>query len=403
MMNRREFLKAIGFASAAPMWVRFSSIAAEAATTTTATQLPNHMLLVIHMAGGNDGLNTVVPFQDSTYKQLRPTIGLKGDEVFHLGTRGAGLGLHKSMPNLFKYWGTGRLAIVQNVGYPNPNFSHFDSTEIYETASPDHRFHTGWLGRYLDVTETAASGPVRAVAVGTYALPKTVTGQSGTGVVLNSLYDFSFVESTYGDAALRRASYEAFGAGRQADGSMRSKVLEAQDRTVQAVDAVKLAADTQAFAAPTPAQTVAQMFAAGVGTEIAFLGLGSFDTHTTQRPVHADSLTIVDDAIGEFFDAATQLGIGDRVSVLTFSDFGRRAGENGGGTDHGSSYPMFLAGPRVVGGLYGSRPDLTALADGNLVPGLPMENVYATVLEQAFRVNSAAILGATYSTLPIFA
>jgi uncharacterized protein (DUF1501 family) len=399
MMNRREFLKATLLASSAPFWARLNAFAEDAGPV----PIPNHLLLVIFLAGGNDGLNTVVPYLDPTYKRLRPTVALAKSEVFPLGQ---GLGLHRSMPTVNKLWRAGQVAVVQNVGYADPNFSHFESTEIWETGSPDRRFYAGWLGRYLDATDAPAKGPVRAVAIGTPSVPRTITGASGTGVTLNSLSEFDFADRGYAaeDVGLRRSAFDGFRAGVAADGSMRSKVVGAQSRMVGAVRTVSGAAGRFTIENPTPSQIVAQMFDVGVGTEIGFIGLGAFDTHVGQREAQAASLQQADEAIGAFFDAAKALGLADRATVLTFSDFGRRVGENAGsGTDHGSSMPMFVIGQRVQGGFVGNRPDLDRLSvDGNIVPAIPMQAVYATILERGFRVPSSAILGGAYPLLPIY-
>ncbi len=396
-LSRREFIKAVALASTSPFWARFNAFAADAAPV----PIPNQLLFVLYLQGGNDGLNTVVPYADPAYKSLRPTIGLKAGEVFSIG---GGLGIHKSLPRVHQMWQQGQLAVIQNVGYANPSFSHFDSTEIWETASPDKKFHSGWLGRYLDKTDSADKGPVRAVAVGTPSLPRTITGEAGTGVTLNSLSDFDFADKGLmaAEVALRREAYEAFQAGAFDDGSMRWKVLAGQDKMADAVQMVSGAADKFTIQDPSPAETIAQMFSVGVGTEIGFLGVGAFDTHVGQPQGHADSLKEANDAIVSFFDAATALGLKDRATVITFSDFGRRPGENAGsGTDHGTSMPIFVMGSKVNGGLYGNRPDLTALEDDNLVLEIPMQSVYASILSQAFSVDPDPILGAHYNTLPL--
>ena len=396
-LSRREFIKAVALASTSPFWVRMNAFAADAAPV----PIPQQLLMVLFLQGGNDGLNTVVPYLDGAYKSQRPTIALKPNEIFPIGS---GLGLHKSLPRVNQMWKQGQVAILQNVGYANPNFSHFDSTDIWETASPDRHFHTGWLGRYLDQTDSGDKGPVRAVAVATPSLPRTITGNAGTGVTLNALSDFDFADKGLGpdEVALRRAAFGSFQAGASNEGSMRSKILAGQEQMADAVEMVSGAAGNFTIASPTPAQTVAQMFSVGVGTEIGFIGVGAFDTHVGQPQGHADSLKEADDAIAAFFDTAASLGLKDRATVLTFSDFGRRVGENAGsGTDHGTSMPMFLLGPQVNGGLYGSRPDLTDLEAGNLVMDISMQSVYASVLEQAFNVDPDPILGASYPTLPL--
>ncbi|MGH2792792.1 MAG: DUF1501 domain-containing protein [Actinomycetota bacterium] len=395
-MNRREFLKSVALASSAPLWVRFSAIGAEAAASAGAP-IPDGLLLVLYLAGGNDGLNTVVPYLDPAYAQLRPGIGLKADEVSSIG---GGLALHKSLARVHSMWQQGQVAVVHNVGYPKPNFSHFDSTYIWETASPDFQYHTGWLGRYLDATDGGSAGAVRAVAIGTGGLPRTLVGEEGAGFALNTLSDFAFADAGRPDAALRRAAYASFGAGVPSS-AMHAKIMQAQNNMTSAVATVSQVA--KGIIGPmTPAKTVAQMFAAGVGTQIGFISVGGFDTHTTQRGAHNARLAEVDTAIAEFFDAAAALGVADRATVVTFSDFGRRVEENAsGGTDHGSSMPVLVMGPRVIGGTYGARPDLTALDAGNLVPAIHLGSVYSSLLAQAFDVDPAPIMGHEYPTLQL--
>ncbi len=395
MMNRREFLRAIALTSTAPLWVRLGSFAEAAGSIPT----PERLLLVVYLAGGNDGLNTVVPFLDGAYKRQRPTVGLAAGEVLDIGD---GLGLHGSLTNLKAMWDARELAIVHNVGYRNPNFSHTDSTYIWETGSWEQRFHTGWLGRYLDATDAPDKGPVRAVAVGSGGLPRTLIGEGAGGVSLNSLSDFSFADAKYGDAASRRAAFLGFGAGSTDDGSMRSKILAAQSNTVDAIGAVAEVARS-VEPALTPAQTVAAMFASNIGTQIGFISIEGFDTHTTQKGQHANILTDVDNAIGEFFTAARSLGIADRVTMMTFTDFGRRVGENGSnGTDHGTSLPFLIAGPAVRGGImHGARPDLTDLSGGNLKASVSMETLYGSIISDVLQADPTPIVGSVGSPISL--
>jgi len=396
MMNRREFLKAITLASAAPLWVRLGPLAGSAADAAVAT--PDRMLLVLWLNGGNDGLNTVVPYLNADYKRLRPTVGLKADEVNPID---GGFGLHKALKRVYSMYQQNQVAIVHNVGYSKPNYSHFESTYIWETASPEQRFHTGWLGRYLDATDPASHGPVRAVAVGMDQLPRTLISERYGATALNRLSDFSFTDDAKPDAALRRRAFKAFGNGAGADGSMRAKFVEAQAETVTAVEAIS-GATKGIKGSLTPAQTVATMFGAGVGTEIGFIQISGFDTHTSQRSAQSNQLAQVDKAIGEFFDKAATLGLSDRATVMTFSDFGRRVGDNAsGGTDHGSSEPILVMGPRVRGGLHGTAPDLKDLQDGNLKPSMNLGSVYASVIADGLGVDPTPILGADYPRLSL--
>jgi len=395
MMNRREFLKAVALASSAPLWVRFSPIGADAAESSGAA-LPDRLLLVLYLGGGNDGLNTVVPYRDSTYTRLRPTLALKDDEVRSIG---GGLALHRSLSRVHSMWRAGQVAVIHNVGYPRPNFSHSDSAYIWETASPELRYHTGWLGRYLDATEAASTGAIRAVAVGPGGLPRTLIGEDSSGIAISRVSDFTFADQKRPDTALRRAAYTAFGSGTPTT-SMLGKVREAQGSLMKAISSVGRM--PQVGGSMTAAKTVAHMFSAGVGTQIGFITVDGFDTHTTQRGTHAGQLRLVDAAIAEFFDTAAALGIADRTTVVTFSEFGRRVEENASaGTDHGSSMPVLVMGPRVRGGNYGTQPDLTELDAGNVVPAVHLGSVYSSVLAQAFDVDPAPIIGANFPLLPL--
>lgn len=396
MMNRRDFLKALTAASAAPLWIRLGPLAGSVAEASVPT--PDRLLLVIYLGGGNDGLNTVAPYQNSAYKNLRPDLYLRGNEVFPIGN---GYGLHKALPTVNAMWQAGQVAIAHNVGYSNPNFSHFDSAYIWETANSEGRYHTGWLGRYLDATDGTTQAPVRAVAVGFDSLPRTLIGQSQKGVAMTGLADFSFIDDARADAQLRRRAFQAFGDGVANDSSMRSKVIHAQEGTTAAISAVA-DASKKVSGVMTPAQTVATMFGAGVGTEIGFITVPGFDTHTTQRGAHNTLLANLDKAIKEFFDQAGKLGLADRATVVTFSEFGRRVGENASqGTDHGSSQPMFVIGQRVNGGFKGSGPDLTDLVDGNLKPSTNFGTFYGSLLSDVFNVDPAPIMGDSYPLMSL--
>ncbi|MFY9587620.1 MAG: DUF1501 domain-containing protein, partial [Actinomycetota bacterium] len=232
--------------------------------------------------------------------------------------------------------------------------------------------------------------------------PRTLVGEGAGGVSLNSFSDFTFADAGYGDAAMRRAAFLGFADGAADDGSMRSRILAAQDNMVDAIGAVSEVAKT-AKGALTPAQTVAAMMAANVGTEIGFITFGGFDTHTTQRGQQAAQLAKVDTAIGDFFTAARSLGIADRVTVMTFTDFGRRVGENASnGTDHGTSLPFLIAGPGVRGGvMHGARPDLSDLTNGNLKPSINMETLYGSVVSEVLGTDPAPIVGSSITPIKL--
>ena len=392
-MKRRDFLKGAAIASTAPFWGRMSAYANE----TGPAGVADRFLLMIFLSGGNDGLNTVVPLAKPAYARHRPNLALKPETVLDMGI---GYGLHPSLPFIHQQCKAGRVAVVHSVSYPRPDFSHFRSTEFWDTGSPERRWYSGWVGRYIDSTEGSRFGPVRAVGVGP-EMPRMLAGEAISPVVLDSLPAFTYADKAAIDAAARRRAYAAFSATVPAETSLRRDVLLAQRRTLSAMDPIAAAARA-ANGAIAPGDTVAHLFAAGVGAEVGFIKLGSFDTHTDQLRQHATLLANFDGVVQNFFATATRLGIADRATVLAFSEFGRRVPENYGlGTDHGAAGPAFVIGPRVKGGAYGPSPNLTNLVDGNLRMGVDFRSVYASLIEQVLRVPSAPLLGAQFPLLPL--
>lgn len=395
-LNRRDFLKGLAAAGVAastlPLWGRASAYADTGPSTTA-----DRFLLLIFLQGGNDGVNTVIPAGDTAYPRLRGALALKPEQVLDLGI---GMGLHPSLPFLHQQWSAGRMAILHSVGYPKPDLSHFRSTEYWETASPERRWLSGWVGRYLDATEGQRFGPIRAVGVGGEQ-PRVLTGDSVSPVALRSLSTFSFADGGTSDIAARRRAYEAFSKTVPVDASMRSRVVAAQRRTVSAIGPVGNAARSAPGTTEAGA-TAAHLFAAGVGAEVGFISLGGFDTHTDQLAPHAALLSSLDATVNGFFTTAGQLGIADRSTVLVFSEFGRRAMVNySNGTDHGAAGPAFVIGPRVIGGAYGTRPNLNRLVDGNIPMSIDFRRVYASLLEQVLKVPSAPVLGEQFATIPL--
>ena len=387
-LSRRRFLQALAAASTLPLWARLVEPARAAG--------PNGHLLVVFLSGGNDGLNTLVPIRDSRYRALRPRTGLTSVETINLNN---GYALNSALPNIHTRWRAGQVAVVQGVGSPVADFSHFSATEVWDTGSPDQRQHTGWLGRYLDGTPERNVGPVRAVALGD-VMPQALVGAREPAVAIRTMDGFDFVDHTTYDAAARHEAFDIFAADSTTAG-MRGRVMAAQRRAVSVIEPVRNVS-SQNTADAGSAKTMAQLFASGLGTEIGFVTLGGFDTHSLQRGEHATRLGHLDALVGNFFAEAGRQGIASRSTVLVFSEFGRRVPENrSDGTDHGHGSVAFLIGPRIAGGLYGSPPDLSALVDGNLPAPVDLRSLYATVLGPLLGVDPAPILGGTYPTLSV--
>jgi uncharacterized protein (DUF1501 family) len=385
-----------------------------------------NILVVLQLAGGNDGLNTVIPMGNDEYRKARPTLGLTDSSILRIDPA---TGLHPSLSGLASAYQDGHLAIVQGVGYPNPNRSHFRSTEIWATAvDSDKSSTTGWIGRYFD---NACSGCDASVGIATAsqlpqsfaaATPKGVLYQGGGGVKKKSSKKKG---SNLSDSDASMMSMEEDDSG-EAGGSIgmlngpgnlgKMSALDFLERTeMDAKVSQQEIANASAKAknsVPFPGSRLGQNFAmisrliaGGMPTRIYYLSLGGFDTHTQQTDAHARLLKEMGDAVSAFLaDLKAQGNLG-RVTLMTFSEFGRRVKENAsGGTDHGAAAPLFLAGGGVKAGLLGQMPSLAPkdLFDGDVKYNTDFRSVYATVLEKHLGVKSAPILKRDFPTINVY-
>jgi len=367
-----------------------------------ATALRNR-LVVILLGGGNDGLNTVVPRGDvagaprlSVYRQVRPTLRYEPDQVLALDRPGDAehqLGLHPSLTRLHAMYQSGRVAIVQGVDYPDHSFSHFVGTEKWESGQPETAPDSGWLGRHLD-RAGIGEGELRAVAVNTQ-LPLVLRGRERQGVNIPGI-PVTFADGTDALGDARHAALAMFGGYpaseplRAFSGATRAGAVHLAERLEQAPAAATLPNNPLANALLTARVLLEGSF----GLECVSVGVGGFDTHAGQRPLHANLLGALDAAVAAFYDGDEAAGVppmapdvASRAIVMTVSEFGRRLGENGAsGTDHGTSSPVFLVGPpdsRLVPGLHGEHPDLgTPLAPAdNISMTTDLRALYQAVLE----------------------
>jgi uncharacterized protein (DUF1501 family) len=397
----------------------------------TGTDSP--ILVVLQLAGGNDGLNTVVPFADDAYHRARPRLGLKSDAVLPLTDT---TGLHPALRGLRELFDAGHLGIVQSVGYPNPNRSHFRSTDIWMTATDSDRVSSlGWLGRYFDHTCTG-SDPTVGLAI-TRQAPLAFAANKPTGVALENPEAFRFADLDAPEADEQGASGTFY---RQMTGAAREVSMEDATRSGSSVEAAggsagtnsgspldyleRTALDAQISSdrirsvaargrneASYPAsrlandmKLVARLIAGGLGTRVYFVSQGGYDTHTNQVPTHARLLGELGDAVAAFQKDLQALGRAEQVVLLTFSEFGRRVAENrSGGTDHGAAAPLFVVGSRVRPGLHGPAPNLApgSLVNGDVTFATDFRSVYATLLEQWLQTSPAPVLGRAFPSLPL--
>ncbi len=442
LRTRREFLRATVLGGAltgtVPAFLArtFDTLhAADANTATqTATGKDSPVLVVVQLAGGNDGLNTVVPLANDDYLRARPALHIAASAALRLNDN---FGLHPAMTGFKAIFDAGQLAVVHGAGYPNPNRSHFRSTEIWQTASDATQVEKrGWIGRYFDHA-CAGADPTVGVSLGPQ-LPQAFASRHLKGVSLVNPERFRVLntergrpgDNVNGDEFYRQL-VEADGAAPGAMGTIENTgdsigavagKVEVQGSLLDYIERVALDAEVSSEQiravsarghneAPYPAgalanglKLVARLIAGGMTTRVYYVSQGGYDTHTGQLNTHQRLLGELAGAVSAFAADLKAQGNLDRVLLMTFSEFGRRLAENAsGGTDHGAAAPLFLVGGRVKAGLLGRFPSLAA---GDLFNGDPrftvdFRSVYAAVLERWLKTPSAPILGRQFDQMAI--
>ncbi len=361
------------------------------------------ILVVVQLTGGNDGLNTVIPHRDPNYARLRPTLRIQN----FLRVNDS-IGLHPSMTGMQSLLQDNAMCIVQGVGYPNPSQSHFRSMDIWHAANTADVLNEGWVGRALRHIPAASSFHL---ANPNEAAPLALTGAPARVPSIGTLDDFT-MRLQAASAPDRRAQRDLLD-NVSRPGTPQPSLLDFVQRT-----AVQTYASSQRLAQigrdyqprvpyPTTAlgnhlKLAAQLIDAGLGARLFYVTHDGFDTHAAQLPAHANLLRDVSEAITAFYRDMAARGQGNRVLIMTFSEFGRRGHENGSqGTDHGSGAPMFLVGGRVRSGLVGEHPPLVNLDQGNLPHRIDFRQVYATILDQWLGVPSRQVLGQAYDPVNV--
>jgi uncharacterized protein (DUF1501 family) len=438
LQTRREFLRRTVLGSAVTWTVpafladTFSALQAQAAASDTqmVTGKDSTILVVLQMAGGNDGINTVVPYANDFYHQARPKIGLKAEEVLKLNDE---VGLHGALKGFKALYDDGRLSVIQGVGYPNPNRSHFRSTEIWQTASDSERIEKfGWLGRYFD-NACPGADPAVGVTIGSQ-LPEAFFAEKPKGVCFSNPQNYRFMaggealeeykklneletsgpgmmagedasapadSNSGGSIAMLPAGMPMTG-GRAIDFIART-ALDAQQSSDE-IRGIAARVQNQAEYPNSPLagslKLVAKLIGGGLATRVYYVSQGGYDTHTNQLATQQRLLQDLGDSVKAFVDDLQAQGNLPRVLVMTFSEFGRRVAENAnGGTDHGAAAPMFVVGNKVKAGLLGKYPSLAPqdLFQGDVKFSVDFRSVYAGILEQWLKTKSAPILGRQFT------
>jgi uncharacterized protein (DUF1501 family) len=368
-------------------------------------------LVVIQLLGGNDGLNTVIPHGMDGYLRGRRALRLPNGQLHKLTDE---IGLHPGMGQMAKLVEDGKLSIVQGVGYPNPDRSHFRSMEIWETARVDNApdaLDSGWLGRALDANPAAPGADLPALHVGGGRLPLAYRAKKAAVPSLETLEQYRL--QLTGDDASKRAERDALADVARIDrsddpllGFIRRSTLAAYDsskRLESVADAKKGKVTYPEFALARRLELIAKILKAGFGTRIFYTSLDGFDTHANQLAVHAGLLTQLSDSLSAFHNDLADAGQADRVAVLCFSEFGRRVAENASaGTDHGAAAPVFVSGPVKTPGLVGDHPSFDDLDDGDLKHHTDFRRIYATLLDRWLGLPAAPVVGEGFEPLPLF-
>ncbi|TXD50072.1 DUF1501 domain-containing protein [Polaribacter sp. IC073] len=393
-MKRRDFLKQTTFASSmffVPQFLKaFEQIATE--------KFGNKKIVIIQLKGGNDGLNTVVPFRNDIYYQQRKNIALKENETLKISDE---VGLHKSLQALHNLYEKGFVSIINNVGYPNPNLSHFRATDIWQTASDSHQFlQNGWVGRYLDFTKGT---PTKAIEVDE-SLSLLLKGKTQNGLAVtdsktlyNSLREpfYRNVINANADAHLSEHNL----------GYLYTTMIDAKSSAKYIFEKTKIKAASNNYPKNLfgkQLKTISQFINSGLDTQVFYAGLTGFDTHANQPNTQARLLKTYAESMEVFVDDLQKNNNFDDVLILTFSEFGRRVQQNESqGTDHGAANNVFLIGKNLKKqGLYNDVPNLANLdANGNLQYEVDFREVYATILDKWLQVDDKAILNNNFSKL----
>jgi uncharacterized protein (DUF1501 family) len=394
MTTRRDFLKQSSLIALAPSLPAFLARSARAAEPGR----DERVLVVVQLDGGNDGVNTIVPFGDDGYAKHRRALRIAPERLIKINDQVAFNSALRGAADLFEKQ---QLGIVQGVGYPNPNRSHEVSMRIWQTARFDPEEHKtfGWIGRAADELPKPGSGAPSSLLLGDEVTPVAIRGRKSAAGVLASLDDF---DADFSIASGRRDTPR--GSDSLADYIQRT-TFDARVTAGRLHDLARNDAASEKYPATKLAgrlRLIARLIKADFGTRIYYAVQSGYDTHAAQLPTHANLLGELGGALRAFVDDLNAAGLAERVLVLCFSEFGRRVEENGSqGTDHGTAGPVFLAGPRVKAGLVGATPSLVDLEGDDLKMSVDFREVYATLLEQWLGVASKDALGGTFEPIEL--
>jgi len=406
LLSRRDVIRGGGMIAVglvAPRWLSSIARADVLRQAKGGNPTGDTVLVVCQWSGGNDGLNTVVPYSSKSYYKLRPMIGIPEAKVLKISDD---MGFNPGLSGLAELFHQGKVAVIQNVGYPEPNRSHFKSMEIWQSASPESSLKYGWIGRHFDEQlKHHPLNPVVALGLSTEQ-PLALAGQDSSIPCFASLAD---LRNMIGDPDAERMLREIQGA----DAMNGTTTRAVQNASKSALDAVSVLQkqlagyksqskyDNDAFGSGF--RQIAQLIATSPATRVVYFQAGGFDTHARQADTHQRLLQQFGNAVNTFQKEMEAIGKADKVVTLVFSEFGRRAQENASmGTDHGAAAPMFLIGSSIKGGLHGPIPDLDNLKDGDIGHTQDFREVYAAILEHWMAGDPQTVLGQSFTPVDVF-
>jgi uncharacterized protein (DUF1501 family) len=400
MKNRREFIKVTGTAIGGLVLIPhfLKAIPLNNQELKDGKDDLENILVVIQLSGGNDGLNTFVPYGDSAYYDIRGNLAIPKDQLFKVDNN---MGWHPAMKGFSEMMQDGNLSVIQNVGYPNPDRSHFRSMEIWQTASDANQYlNTGWLGRYLDATCTDKTDVLKGLNIDTVD-SLAMQGNSFHSIALQNPDLFEkqikgmnpIADIASGNSNLdyvRKLAISAF------EGSDQIKTA------IEKTSSYKMADYPDSQLAKN-LYWISRMIKGNLESKVYYTSFGGFDTHANQLNAHHTKLEQVSKAVKYFYDDMKSSGLLNRVTVMIFSEFGRRVTPNGSnGTDHGKAAPMFVIGGNNSGKIIGRNPDLINLNQGDLQYEYDFRSVYSTVLKEKLNIDPTLVRLNDFKTLPVF-
>jgi uncharacterized protein (DUF1501 family) len=412
MISRRDFIQqslaVVSLGLSVPSV--FSRAVAAAAEEASVPSVSGKTLVVVQLAGGADGLSTVIPYKDPAYRQNRQVLGIAEEQMLVVNDRVA---FHPSLAGMKEIFDKGNLAVIEGVGYPNPNYSHFKSMDIWQFADPEGKTNEGWLGKYFEGLTDAEGHPLSGLSVGS-RLPESFQSDTVSIPAVASLDTFQLQDAA-GDQhpEARRSSlmklYDVYKPANTRFAALLDTTLDnayqSSLQLTQAHSTYKPAVQYPQSSLATGLRLLAELIDSGGAAgssplRVGHVFLGGFDTHTNQEATLTRLLKDTSEALRAFWTDVNAHGHGDDVVIMTWSEFGRRVKENAqAGTDHGSAAPMFVLGNKVKGGFYGEPPSLTSLDNGNLRYTTDFRSVYATLLERWLKAPADDILNGRFNQI----